>query len=192
MAPPLPPVLNERGSMIVPVDRAALPAYPEHLQLGALALRRKEEHHFTVFNYAIGKLIKKAAALGDGINAIAAAHDWSFRLAEQHFHLVKDGEAPLPPLHTVIVLVEADLRGFFAHVRELVVAGGEFPQLAAALEQPGPPHITLYTSDPTGKAGIGINTVAELVESIARATAASPAPGLRAYRLAPGVVVPAA
>ena len=86
---------------------------------------------------------------------------------------------------TVIVRVEADLAGAFARVRAIVAekAPGEV-ELLGVLDAPPPPHVTLYTSDPSGSAGIGLTSEAELTAALARG--ASGEQGLRARRIAEG------
>jgi hypothetical protein len=172
--------------MILPVAREALPDWPDTLALGALTLRRKIEHHVTVFNTRLGALVRAAAAARPGlpgeIEALAATHDWTVGIEARHVHLVEDG------LHTVVVMVRLDLRGFFALVREHAATIGADAALVAALDRPGPPHVTIYTSDPSGAAGIGLDTELALAEALAAGASDEPA-GLRAYRLAPGVVV---
>ena len=75
-------------------------------------------------------------------------------------------------------------------MRELLVAGGKdgLGEVLAGLLAPPPPHVTLYTSDPAGKNGIGLNYIAELDDAITRAGRRDGArgdaeAGLRAYRL---------
>jgi hypothetical protein len=158
------PQLSERGSMIAPLAHtdvdAALGGLAPTMTLGAeLTLYRKAEHHLTVLNYGIGKLIAKApASVRDGVNAVAARWDWTVGLRRELVRLTKKD------LTTVVALADADLAGFYA---ALAALDGVGPELAAALGSPPPPHVTLYTSDPAGKNGIGLNTVAELDDALA-------------------------
>lgn len=179
-----PLALSERGTLIVPVALADLGALAEAptQQLGEVALTRKREHHFTVFGYSIGKHVKKALAahpdLGPALAAAIAGFDWSMKLGARLYHLVQTNEKGT--LHTLISTAEVDLAGFFARARGIVesCAGAEGP-LFAALGAPPPPHVTLYTSDPQGVLGIGLNTEADLSAAIARVDTEEP--GLRAY-----------
>jgi hypothetical protein len=175
-------MLSERGSMIIPVERAQVDPLDEELSLGHVRFKRKTEHHMTVLNYGIGKLINKAIAqkpeLRDHINGLAAGWAWNIQVGKLFHHLVKD------KLHTIVVMIDADLAGFYDKLRAQSAMLG-LTELADALVDPPPPHITLYTSDPEGKAGIGLNRVRELDEALAKGPDAS---GLRAFRLHEGVI----
>lgn len=150
--------LSDRGSLIVPVAREQFPL-PEVIVLGELRLVRKAEHHLTVLGYTVGKRIKAALkatpALGAELQAAIDATDFSFTATGQYVRL-RRGE-----LTTVVALVDAPgIAQFFA-------AAPAALELGAA----PPPHVTLFTSDPEGKQGIGLNTVAELDEALAGGTA---------------------
>jgi hypothetical protein len=193
-------MLTERGSLIVPVadevvDALAPGGLVPALALGRLMLQRKTEHHLTVLNFGIGRLVKKVLdvvpPLRGEIDALARGWPFALRLQDVFYHLAQD-LPDRPHLSTVVVMAEADLAGFYARLAARVRALDAPPAaaLAEALGAPPPPHVTLYTSDPEGKAGIGLNQVAEL--EAARARAADPhddgAPALRAYRLHAQVV----
>jgi hypothetical protein len=195
--PPERPALSERGSMIV-----ALPAGLVHgerpfaatLALGALALTRKAELHYTAINFALGKHVAKVcAAHGEArqaIDAVIAAHDWSFALREELVHLCKPGGPA--DLHTIVVRIDADLAGFYAAVAtalrgRLDPAEPHAAALLAGLATPPPPHITIYTSDPAGERGIGLNTAAELDAALDRGRAGDRS-ALCAFPLHPAVV----
>jgi len=196
-------VLSERGSLILPIDHPMVDALAGgalggELSLGELRLYRKREHHMTVLNYGIGKLIQKAiaakGALRDQINTLAGAYPWQLRAGAGGFHHLAQESPGKPRLQTVVLLIDADLAGFYARLRAQVAEAGlpDPAPLIEALGAPPPPHVTLYTSDPEGKAGIGLNRIAEL--DAAHLKAADPAdttPGLRAYRLQAGQVRPA-
>lgn len=178
--------LSGANTLIVPValeslgEVAARPA----VSLGGLTLVRKKEHHVTVFGFPIGKVLKKAFAaepsLRAAIDGAIASFDWTIRVGTDLFHLERANDKGV--LHTVIVSVEADLAGVFASVRGIVAehAPGQ-AELLALLEASPPPHVTLYTSDPGGGAGIGLVSEAELAAALARS--ASGEEGLRAYRI---------
>jgi len=163
MKPVHTPQLSERGSMIAALAHAdvdaALGGVAPTLALGELSLVRKSEHHLTILNYGIGKLIAKApAVVRDGVNAVAARWDWTVGLRRELVRLTKKD------LTTVVALADADLAGFYAAVAAL---DGVTPELTAALGAPPPPHVTVWTSAPAGKNGIGLNTVAELEDALA-------------------------
>ena len=183
-------VLSERGSLIVPVPYALFGELPTEIIVEGTLLVRKAELHMTVFNYALGKLLRKAIVdqprLQTAINQEAATFAWKIAPGDIYYHLVNDSPGK-PQLQTIVVMVEAKLSSFFHATRELVgedaADSPELHTLKDALSSPPPPHVTLYTSDPAGVAGIGLNTVAELEAALALAGTPSPPPGLRAYRL---------
>jgi hypothetical protein len=202
-----PPTLSERGSMILPVTLAdlgpALAGAPEKLALGLVELTRKAELHATIINFALGKHLAKVCAaragLREAIDAAAAAWPWRIEAGDVLFHLAQTAPGK-EALDTVVALVEAPIAAFYGRLREVVAAsgpaegeGGAVEALLDGLAQPLPPHVTLYTSDPVGRAGIGLNTVAELELAVARAAwrdgvRSELEPALRAYRLHPSVL----
>jgi hypothetical protein len=185
--------------MIVPVRLAAFGELPGELVVGSTSLVRKAELHYTVFNYGIGKLLKhefqSQPRLETAINEAAATFDWSWTVGDRYYHLVQDTPGK-PVLQTVIVTITAPIARFYRKTRELIGEdAAEDPELLALREKltvPPPPHITLYTSDPSGRAGIGLNTVAELDAAIALGGTPAAPPGLRASELAPELVQSAA
>ena len=168
-------MLSERGSLIVPVPRERF-ELKDRVEVGGLALHPKTELHLTVFNYGIGKLVKKACdadpRLRAAIDERARRFDWALRVTGPYLKLERDR------LTTVVVRVDARVAEFFAEIRAQVGPG----ELAEALRHPGPPHVTLYTSDPEGKAGIGLNTLAALDAALERARTGETT-GLRATEL---------
>ena len=191
--------LTARGSMIVPVPHAAFGGLPGELHVGPTLLVRKAELHYTVFNYAIGKLLKhefeSQPRLETAINQAAATFDWSWTAGDRYYHLVQDTPGK-PVLQTVVITIAAPIAAFYRKTRELIGEyAAEDPELLALREKlmtPPPPHITLYTSDPSGRAGIGLNTVAELDAAIALGGTPAAPPGLRATELPPDLVQSAA
>jgi hypothetical protein len=191
-----PVAITERGSMIVPVSIAIYGDLPAELVLAeGTTLTRKAELHMTVFNYALGKLLRKAIVsqprLETALNQEAAAFAWKIRPSDTFYHLVNDTPGK-PPLQTVVNTVAAEVASFYHAARELVgEEAAEAPELLAlkdALVTPPPPHVTLYTSDPKGVQGIGLNTVAELEAAVRLAETPAAPPGLRAFRLPSGAV----
>ncbi len=181
--------ISDQGTCIVPVAREALPPLADALSLGRVQLVRKAEHHFTVFGYPMGKLWRKAFSaqpgLRDLLDACIKTHEWSFRASKDRvFHLVQRE----PALETLILGIEAPIADLFAKARALVAPEALSPELARALEEPPPPHVTLYTTDPAGQRGIGLRTVRDLADAIARAAGAV-SEGLQAFALHPGVVL---
>ncbi len=178
--------LSDRGTLIVPVQLSELGFVAESptLALGRLSLTRKREHHLTVLGYSIGKHVKKAvmadASLAEDLNELIRTFDFTMRLGDRVFHLVQVNDKGR--LDTVIVTAEADLAGFFAAAQALLLARGiSDGPLFAGLGAPPPPHVTLYTSDPEGVLGIGLNATEDLASAIARV--GTDDVGLRAYRL---------
>ncbi len=181
-------MLSDRGSLIVPVERALFDPLDEELSLGQVRFKRKVEHHMTVLNYGIGKHVKQAIAKHPELRAVieklAVEHPWNIRIGDVFHHVVQDSPGK-PRLQTIVVMIDADISGFFERLRAQV----SYPELVEALAFPPPPHVTLYTADPEGKAGIGLNRVSELEGALDKA--ADPedtSPGLRAYRLHSSVV----
>jgi 2'-5' RNA ligase len=168
--------LSEKGSLIVPVAKELF-GLKDGVQDGEAELRPKAELHLTVFNFGIGRLVHKACeaepGLKDTIEGLARGFDWSLRVTGPYLRLRRD------KLTTIVVQVEAGIADFFAAVREKT----QHPELREALRHPGPPHVTLYTSDPEGKAGIGLNTDVELEAALERGKSGAAA-GLRAWTLA--------
>ena len=168
--------LSEKGSLIVPVAKELF-GLKDAVKDGDADLRPKAELHMTVFNFGIGRLVHKACAaeagLKDAIETLARAHDWGLRVTGPYLRLRRD------KLTTIVVQVEAAIADFFAAVREKT----GHAELREALRHPGPPHVTLYTSDPEGKAGIGLNTEAELEAALERGKTGD-GTGLRAWLLA--------
>jgi hypothetical protein len=188
--------ISERGSMIVPVSLAIFGDLPAELVLAdGTKLTRKAELHMTVFNYALGKLLKKAFAsqprLETALNQEAAAFAWKIEPTDTFYHLVNDTPGK-PALQTVVCTVDAQVASFYHAARELVgedaANAPELQVLKDALLTPPPPHVTLYTSDAKGIQGIGLNTVAELEAAIGLAETPAAPPGLRAFRLPSAVI----
>jgi hypothetical protein len=177
--------------MIVHVPFETFGALPEQLTLpDGTTLARKAELHMTVFNYTLGKLLRRAIVaqprLEAAINQEAAAFAWEIAPRDGFYHLVNDTPGK-PPLQTVICTVDAPVASFYHATRELVgedaANSPELQELTDALATPPPPHVTLYTSDPKGVQGIGLNTVAELEAAVRLAETPAAPPGLRAFPL---------
>jgi hypothetical protein len=180
--------ISERGSLIVPVTVAVSPS----LSLGRVAFVAKAEHHYTVLNYGIGKKVKKVLGLDPSFAArmdeLLTTFDFSFALGTALHHVIQKDDART--LQTIVVSIEAPIDRFFAAARAFVdFAKGEHHQkLSEALLEPPPPHITLYTTDPEGKLGIGLTRVADLEAAREKAANGDVGAGLFAYRLAPDLV----
>jgi hypothetical protein len=132
----------------------------------------------------LGKVLQAQAGLREKINERAAAFDWGIEVVPRFYRLVRP-QAAGGTLETVIVRSKARVDVFYEEVRAML--GEPLGELGRILALPPPPHVTLYTTDPGGLAGIGLNTHAELDDAIARAVAED-ATALAAYLLAPGVV----
>lgn len=180
-----PIVLSPRSTLLVPVDPAAVPA-SEAVVVDGVRLVRKTEHHMTVFGFDIGRQISAAItkhpALRSELDALAAAADFTWRIADDAVWWRLHRDAPRD-LQTIVLLVDAPgIPSFFAacEARCLEVA----PGAALGPWDPPPPHITVYTSDPSGKDGIGLRRPADLVAACARGEAGEHT-GLRAFRWQP-------
>lgn len=169
------PYRPRERTLLVPVDPQRLPLDPTIAIAGA-TLVRKVELHLTVLDSSIGRAVDEAIArdpaLGRSFDALVDAADfsWSMPARPATWHLVRED------LQTVIVEVDAPgVAAFFA------ACATQLGPLAAW--QAPPTHVTLFTSDPHGKAGIGLRTRAELDRAIARARA-NDSTGLRAFGIA--------
>ncbi len=160
------------------------------MDLGGVTLVRKTEHHITVFGFDIGKVlgaaIAKAPALRVAIDELAAAMDasWTVTSPPVMWRLHRDKPKDL---QTVILMVDAPgIAAFFAACAQ------RLPELAPGIAMPEwdppPAHVTLYTSDPNGKDGIGVRRASDL-EQAERRTAAAETTGLRAARLPVGAAL---
>jgi len=183
--------LSEACTLVlaVPVGALGEVAAAEAISLGALTLVRKKEHHATVFGYPIGKLLKKAlsaqTSLRLEIDAAIDASDWTVEVGKTLLHLERTNDRGT--LHTVIVRVEAPLAAFFSRVAAIVrERAADHAELIELLAAAPPPHVTLYTSDRAGAAGIGLTSEAELAAALARAAAGEV--GLRAYTVSAGEI----
>jgi hypothetical protein len=183
------PQLSARFSLIVPVALAGVEA---ELRVGAVRMVAKKEHHLTVFGFSVGKVLRKAIevrpGLGAEVDALASSFDWGIALVPRFVHLARPEKGGT--LQTAIVRATARVDAFYGEVRSLLQAGAAeegLHDLDTVLRSPPPPHVTLYTTDPEGLAGIGLNTHAELEEALARGAAAETG-ALAAYPLGPGVV----
>lgn len=182
------PHLSDRSTLLIPVALDAL-AIPPTMRLGDVELVRKSEHHITVFGFDIGKLLGAAIAttpaLRAAVDELARAADftWTSPSPVTAWRLHRDRPRDL---QTVILMVDAPgIAAFFA------ACARELPAISPGIEtwawDPPPPHITLYTSDPAGKDGIGLRRPSDLEQAQARG-AAGETTGLRAYPAAlPGV-----
>ena len=178
------PALSDRATLLCPVASRPL-GLAAAVTVDGTAFVAKAEHHITVFGASVGRLLlaafKDDPALRGRIDARTRAMGWSWRRRGLWYRLARDEPKPLT---TIIELVEAPIARFYAAVAGDVDAA-RFPELAAVLASPPPPHVTLYTSDPAGAAGIGLHRAADLDEALERARTAAPGePRLRAYALA--------
>jgi hypothetical protein len=164
------PALSETGSLLVPLEIDG----PATFVVDGVVFTRKVEHHLTVFGSTRGKLLHAAAAsdprLLARVNELAASHAWDVSLVER-FVLLSE-PAPDGELRTICVMASARVAEFFAMVRALIANASDEASraLAASLASPPPPHVTLYTTDPTGRRGIGLASQAELDEALDHAT----------------------
>lgn len=181
--------ISEQGTCIVPVAAGAFGALDDTLALGRARLVRKVEHHFTVFGYPMGKLWKKSFAaqpgLRDLLDSCVKAHAWAFRPSRDRLYHLVQAE---PALETLIVGIEADIAGLFEKARALLAPEAASPELARALLEPPPPHVTLYTTDPAGGRGIGLRTARDLADALARGTGGVRG-GLLAFALHPAIAL---
>jgi hypothetical protein len=173
--------LSDRCTLLVPVEASRLP-FPASVEVGGVTLVRKTEHHITVFGFDIGRVlgaaIGKAPAIKGAIAELVAAADWSWSLPESPTMVRLHRDKP-KDLQTVVVFVDAPgIAAFFGECARVLpdVAGG----VALPKWDPPPPHVTLYTSDPAGKDGIGLRRPSDVEAARARG-AAGETTGLRAF-----------
>lgn len=172
----------ESHTLVAPVsfDRFALAG---SVEVAGARLVRKVELHVTVIGSELGKkldeaILKNPAITGVFDELIAAANfDWTLPSPPSIWHL----HADLPhALDTVVVLVDMPgIADFYA------ACAARLTRLAPELVPwlPPPTHVTLYTSDPQGKAGIGVSQPDELARARDRAAAIGEHVGLRAWPL---------
>jgi hypothetical protein len=163
--------LSDRCTLLVPVEASRLP-FPASVVADGVTLVRKAEHHITVFGFDIGRAIAKAPTAKAEMADLIAAADWSWSLPEPPVLLRLHRDKP-KDLQTVVVLVDAP--GIAAFFEECARA---FPGITEW--DPPPPHVTLYTSDPAGKDGIGLRRPSDIDEAKKRG-AAGETTGLRAF-----------
>jgi hypothetical protein len=176
--------LSDRCTLLVPVEAERLP-FPGSVLVDGVTLVRKAEHHITVFGFDIGKVLKaaigKVPALDGAIADLVAGADfsWSLPASPVLWRLHRDKPKDL---QTVVVLVDAPgIAAFFGECARVLpeAAGG----VALPQWDPPPPHVTLYTSDPAGKDGIGLRRPSDIDDARARG-AAGETTGLRAFEFA--------
>jgi hypothetical protein len=168
------------GSLLLPLRLETPPVFA----LDGVAFTAKSEHHLTVLGSTRGGLLLAAAAVDPALReraeALATSFDFSVALADDWVRLVEREDGVR--LETIIVLATAPVAEFFAALRALVSAeAAAGSELAASLAAPPPPHVTVFTTDPAGKRGIGLASQAELDTALA----APPNATLRARELAP-------
>ncbi|HVY44894.1 MAG TPA: hypothetical protein VHB21_03405 [Minicystis sp.] len=166
--------LSAARTLLLPVD-VTVPAW---LDFGGSRFRRKIEHHVTVFGTTAGRLLAAAtdAALAERVDALAATFDFDVRPRDEYLWVVEpDGGGAR--LETIVAMVDARLDAFRAAVSAVLEGADETPDPAAArelvawLRTPAAPHVTLYTTDPDGRRGIGLRDADELGEALARGAA---------------------
>lgn len=180
-----PIVLSPRSTLLIPVDAARVPAQ-DAIEVGGVPMVRKTEHHITVFGFDIGRqlaaAITKHPALRSELDALAAATDFSWRVPEDAVWWRLHRDAPRD-LQTIILLVDAPgIPSFFAACEALCLEVA--PGAALGPWDPPPSHITVYTSDPAGKDGIGVRRPSDLTAAEAKGVAGEHT-GLRAFRWRP-------
>ena len=182
------PALSETGSLLLPIEIGIDGA---SFVLDGVVFTRKVEHHVTVFGSRRGALLRAAAAFDASllarVNELAEAHAWNVSLLER-FLLLRE-PAPGGELRTTCVMASARIAEFFAEVLALIADADDDARraLAVSLASPPPPHVTLYTTDPSGRRGIGLDTIAELDAALASNVVKE---GMRARWLAPGDAPP--
>lgn len=152
------PILSDKGTLLVHVPSETLGLRGMVMEDSSNTIFvPKAEHHITVFGYRIGRLvsaaIKEEQALRRHIETQILCVNWDYR--RRGFFFVLERVEP-KPISTIIELVAAPISEFYREVA-LDVNPERFPELAAALKSPPPPHITLYTSDQKGVDGIGLD-----------------------------------
>ncbi len=160
------PALSETGSLLVPLEIDGAPS----CVLDGVVFTRKAEHHLTVLGSRRGALLRAAASIDASllarVNALAEAHAWNVSLLER-FVLLSE-PAPGGELRTICVMASARIAEFFQAVLALISKANDDAHraLALSLASPPPPHVTLYTTDPAGRRGIGLDTLADLDEGV--------------------------
>jgi len=146
------------GTLLIPITVDG----PATVQVSGASLVAKCEHHVTVFGSAIARRIEAASladpALASRLAGLAARFAWNVASEDLFFHLR-----------------EPD-------------GDGVLETLIVRLASPPPAHVTLYTSDPAGHRGIGLDREADLEDAIKRGRGGGI--GLCAYALGDDGVSP--
>lgn len=172
-------------TLLAPVPREDFALAP-WIEQDGVRFVRKVELHITVFDSRIGASLAAAIAvrpvLGPAYEQLLAAADFGWTPCDppRWWRLQRDEPSPL---QTIVAEVDAPgVAAFFA------ACAGELGAIAGDVQlptwQPPPTHVTLYTSDPQGKQGIGLHAPKDL-EQAARRGQDGDTSGLRAFRVAP-------
>lgn len=158
------PTRGPDGSLLLPLDGGAalLASLPRTARApDGTPLVRKHELHVTAWGSRVGQAIRKAAP-DLPLEALVPSPPRHAAWGAPLLHLVRvtpDGAR----LATLVRAVDAPLDALRAHAAR--VLGAAAP---AGLGAPAWPHVTLYTSDPAGHAGIGVPDLAVLWAALAR------------------------
>lgn len=183
--------LGDSGNLIIPVTQIAF----GEIILGHIRMYAKQEQHITVFNYPVGRLIMQAYrsstdVLND-IEEIVNNTDWSFHRTSNYYLLERGRD--VGELYTIAELLHVPAMDEFYKMVARIVPRDAQDLIEMLLREPAP-HVTLYTSDHEGRAGIGINSLSELIHSVKGTSASIDKTGkIRAYalprRILEGVVI---
>jgi hypothetical protein len=173
--------MSEKGTLIISIPPIAETITTPELSIGHLRMLSKAEQHITVFNYRIGSKIIEASVnapdLIPRINEAVARTDWRFNRIGVYYLLSRN------TLHTIVELLDVPAFDYFYKAVATLVPNN-CQDLLEDLSLGPVPHVTLYTTDPDRKAGIGINDTQELARGVLATThGGSPIGRLHAYRL---------
>jgi hypothetical protein len=157
--------LTDDYTLILPVPPELYPKLGT-VRLGPVELRPKVELHMTVFGYSHAKSIKtaieKEPALREVVNEAVAQTSWVMEPTSEYL-LLRRAKKDKPVLYTVVNLLTLPTAASERLCERLPLLFAELLSSAILV-----PHVTLLTSDPEGKYGVGINSRAELDFALGR------------------------
>ena len=162
--------VSDKGTLLISIPPVAETIVTPRLSIGHIQMYAKTEQHITVFGYNVGARIlaadKEAPGLIAKINNTVAAIDWSFTRTGVYYMLARG------VLYTVVEVLDVPAFDYFYKAIATLLLPTHESLITAFRGMSGilVPHVTMYTSDSEGLAGIGIDSSEQLDRGIAAAT----------------------